>query len=99
MKKAEAEINLVQLKAPMGKINSRVATDIKHGLPLVKTGRGGRADYSRLFLAGGSSYAAGSRPVVPFRDAWVQIGRPPKTCHENPNPGAYLLDKYHLVVL
>ena len=44
MKKAEAEINLVQLKAPMGKTNSRVATDIKHGPHLVKTGRGGRAD-------------------------------------------------------
>ena len=39
--------------------------------------------------SGGSSNAAGSRPVVPFRDAWVQISRPDlQTCYENPNPGA-----------
>jgi hypothetical protein len=64
-------------------------TDIKHGLHEGESGRGGRADKSFLLTRGRRSpYAAGSRPVVPFRDAWVQIGRALETYYENPNPGA-----------
>jgi large subunit ribosomal protein L40e len=46
--------------------------------------------------ADGSSYAAGSRPVVPSRDTWVQNGRAQETCQENPNPGAIYYGKFHI---
>jgi len=39
-----------------------------------KLGRGGRADKFQAAAGRGSPNAAGSRPVVPFRDTWVQNG-------------------------
>jgi hypothetical protein len=52
-----------------------VATDIKHSYPPAIFKPGWQSGPIPFVSAGGSPNAAGSRPVVPFRDAWVQIGR------------------------
>lgn len=49
--------------------------------------RGGRADKFLGSKRPGSSNAAGSRPVVPFRDTWVQNDGAQEARQENPNPG------------
>ena len=63
------------------------------------TGRGGRADNFRGSMGGGSSNAAGSRPVVPSRDAWVQNGRGAiALLRKIPTPALFNYGKFHIRV-
>ena len=72
------------------------ATDIKHGPDGELIGPGWQSgQFPSPNADGGSSYAAGSRPVVPSRDAWVQNGRAKRSlARKIPTPALYISESF-----